>query len=124
MFCKETYGRTSRSDSFKNTETVPSVMMPRKKLEYYAKQNGIEDFAKIRLTEDECAEICEAAGVRVYGLGDCGGSVSRLIDCVMDDEDFRASNSREGVSEDYNAARIPDYAAAAVFRALAQIRSR
>ncbi len=99
-------------------------MMPRKKLEYYAKQNGIGDFAEIRLTEDECAEICRAAGVRMYGIGECGGSVSRLIDCVMDDGDFRASNSKEGLPEDYNAARMPDYAAMAVFRALAQIRGR
>ena len=41
-------------------------MMPRKKLEYYAKQNGIEDFVKIKLTEDECAKICEAIGIKAY----------------------------------------------------------
>ena len=84
-------------------------MMPRKKLEYYAKQNGIEDFVKIKLTEDECAKIC-------------GGSVSMLIDRVMDDEGFNVANTKAGMPDDYNIARMPDYAAIAVFKALAAIR--
>ena len=92
-------------------------MMPRKKLEYYAKQNGIEDFVKIKLTEDECAKICEAIGIK-----DCGGSVSMLIDRVMDDEGFKAANTKAGMPDDYNIARMPDYAAMAVFKALAAIR--
>lgn len=97
-------------------------MMPRKKLEYYAKQNGIEDFVKIKLTEDECAKICEAIGIKAYGLKDCGGSVSMLIDRVMDDEGFKAANIKAGMPDDYNIARMPDYAAIAVFKALAAIR--
>lgn len=97
-------------------------MMPRKKLEYYARQNGVEDFEKIKLTEEECAEICRAIGIRTYGLKDCGGRLSALIDRVMDDADFKAANIRPDMTEDYNSARIPDFAAIAVFKAYASMR--
>ena len=45
-----------------------------------------------------------------------------LIDRVMDDEGFKAANTKAGMPDDYNIARMPDYAAIAVFKALAAIR--
>lgn len=102
------------------TDSPP--MMPRKKLEYYAKKNGFEYKPSIRVNAEQVEAICKAVGTgKVYGMSDCGGSLSNLIDRVMDDEGFRAKHRKEGVSEDFLLARYPDYAAEAVMAEYAKL---
>ena len=91
-------------------------MLPRKKLEYYAKKNGIEDFSAIRLSDDDCRRICEAVGSNVYGMDDTGGKISELIDRVMDDAKFKAKHANPSLPEDFMSARLSDYAAEEVMK--------
>lgn len=37
-------------------------MMPRKKLEYYANMHGVKDYAAVKLTDEQVAEICARVG--------------------------------------------------------------
>jgi len=103
-------------------------MMPRKKLDYYAARHGIDHFAAVKMTDEECLAVCEAVGSRSFGLKDCGGRLSTLIDCVTDDPQFRKKVTErlgakgENVSEDFLLMRMADYAADEVMAAYASIR--
>ena len=99
-------------------------MMPRKKLEYYAKKHGLEHTASVRLTDEECERICKAVGTsKVYGVSDTGGRLWTLIDCVMDDEAFRGRHGSSGAHPDFLLSRYPDYAADEVMVEYSRINS-
>lgn len=92
-------------------------MLQRKKLDYYAKQYGIEDFASVKLTDEDCDRICKAVGVRTYKAAEVDRSFNTLISFVMDDPDFIESHRTKGVSEEIFLIRCGDYAAKEVFKA-------
>ncbi len=92
-------------------------MLQRKKLEYYAKQYGIENFSSIKLSDEECDRICKAVGVRSYRAAEVDRNLGTLISFVMDDPDFIQAHRKEGVSEDVFLIRCGDYAAKEVFKA-------
>lgn len=102
-------------------------MMPRKKLEYYGAKYGIEKPTELRLTQEDCVRICEAVQVKLYNAKDVGGSISTLIDCVMDNPDYvkrvseemRSAHPDKELPEDFIAIRIADRAAEDVLRAYA-----
>ncbi len=102
-------------------------MMPRKKLDFYASKHGVENFAAVKLTEEQIAAICEKLGTRQYGMSDCGGRLSNLIDRIIDDAQFQASVRErmtaggKQVQEDFISIRIADYAADDVMAAYAAI---
>ena len=96
-------------------------MMPRKKLVYYANKHGVA-YSNMKLTDDEPKQICSGVGSKYYSSKDCGGSVSTLIDCVMDDGEFRNRHRKDGVAEDLFEMRCADYAADEVMAAVAKIR--
>ena len=105
-------------------------MMPRKKLEFYAAKHGIEDFAAVRMTEEEISAVCTEVGSSQFGIPDCGGKISTLIDCITDDLVFkelvkgRLSAKGDEVSEDFLAIRMADYAADAVMGAYQKVRGK
>lgn len=101
-------------------------MLPRKKLEYYAARCGIEYDADSRMSSDEQAKICAAVGAaRIYSPNDAdGGKIGKFIDLISDDPGFRSAHSPDCVGKDFLECRFPDYAAEAVMRELARIRSR
>ncbi len=97
--------------------------MPRKKLVYYAKKHDLE-YSNMKLTDEELKQVCAKVGSRFYSTEDCGGNVSVLIDCVMDDEDFKKKHMANGVSQDFFEMRCADYAADEVMAAIAEIRKK
>ena len=103
-------------------------MMPRKKLEYYADRHGISDFAAVRMTDEECLAVCDAVGSRQFGVKDCGGRLSTLIDCVTADPQFRKkvtdriAAKGETVSEDFLLMRMADYAADEVMASYSSLK--
>ncbi|MCQ2085596.1 MAG: hypothetical protein MJZ21_05570 [archaeon] len=92
-------------------------MLQRKKLEYYAKQNGIEDLASIKLTDDDCRRICDTVGVRFYPAADIGCNICKLIESIMDDKDFIESHRKPDTPTEIFLIRCGDYAAMEVFKA-------
>lgn len=94
-------------------------MLQWKKLQYYAKQNGIENQQKVRLTDDDCEYICKAVGVPVVTSFEIDGKFDPLISYVMDDPGFREAHRNAGVSEEVFLIRCGDYASVEVFRAYA-----
>jgi len=104
-------------------------MMPRKKLDFYASKYGIEYFASVKLTEEQISEICKRIGSRQYGMSDCGGRLSDLIDRIIDDSEFQAkvrermTAGGKQVQEDFISVRTADYAADEVMAAYAAIRT-
>ena len=103
-------------------------MMPRKKLDYYAARHGIDHFAAVKMTDEECLAVCEIVDSRPFGLKDCGGRLSTLIDCVTDDPQFRKKikdrigEKGENISEDFLLMRMADYAADEVMAAYASLK--
>ncbi len=103
-------------------------MLPRKKLDYYAGRHGIDHFAAVKMTDDECVAVCEAVGSRIFAFKDCGGRLSTLIDCITDDPQFRKKvtdrlgEKGDKLSEDFLLMRMADYAADEVMAAYAAIR--
>ena len=103
------------------------IMLPRKKLEFYAQKHGVEYFASIRMNEDDVARISEVVGSRALTMSDCGGRLSTFIDCVTDDakyrEKIRARMSANGKmpSEEMFLIRMGDYAADEVMAAYAAL---
>ncbi|MCQ2069643.1 MAG: hypothetical protein MJZ68_00735 [archaeon] len=85
-------------------------MLPRKKLEFYAKRYGLvlED---IKLTDEDCERICRQVGVKVYVAKELRGNIGILIDCVLNNEDFKARHFSDKVSPAYLEAKYADYAA-------------
>ena len=104
-------------------------MLPRKKLDYYARNHGIQYFAAVKMTPEDISEICRVVGSKQYGFSDCGGRLSQLIDLVTDDplfaEKHRTRLESEGktVQEDFFAMRLADYAADEVMAAYGNIHS-
>lgn len=102
-------------------------MLPRKKLEFYAKKHGIEYFAAVKMTAEDLVSICDTIGSKQFGLSDCGGRLSTLIDCVIGDAKYNARImgmlTAKGYkpSEDIFAIRILDYAAEDVMSAYAAL---
>ena len=102
-------------------------MMPRKKLEFYAAKHGIQDFASVKMTAEEIAAICTEVGSSQFGIPDCGGKISTLIDCITDDLLFkekvkeRVSAKGGDISEDFLAMRMADYAADEVMAAYSKV---
>lgn len=102
-------------------------MIPRKKLNYYARNHGIQYFAAVKMTPEDISEVCRIVGSNPYGFPDCGGRLSQLIDLVMDDEMFvakhRAKLESEGktLHEDFFAMRLADYAADEVMAAYSSL---
>ncbi len=94
--------------------------MPRKKLEFYAKQYGIADERKVTLTDGDCARICQAIGIKTYTAKDCGATLSGLVDCVYYDEGYRQKHANPDVDQDFLLSRMIDYAAADVMKNYAQ----
>ena len=105
-------------------------MMPRKKLEFYANKYGFEYSVSIKMTDEELSAVCEAVGSKQFGMPDCGGRLSTLIDCVMEDPQFRKavtdriSEKGTAISEDFLAMRMADYAADAVMKAYSEVRGK
>ena len=75
-------------------------MLQRKKLQYYGRQYGIENYAVITLTDEDCERICKAVGVPVVKAADIGGKFDELISIVMDDPGFIEAHRHEGVSDE------------------------
>ena len=100
-------------------------MMPRKKLEYYANMHGVKDYAAVKLTDGQVAEICARVGSKKFSSSDCGGRLSPLIDLITDDGDFaeknRAALGGKSVSDDFFSIRLADHAADQVMAAYADI---
>ncbi len=94
-------------------------MLQWKKLQYYAKQNGIEDYRGIRLTDEDCDYICSSVGISPVSSSSVGERFDVLISHVMDDTGFRDAHRRPGVSEEVFLIRCGDYAAMDVFKAYA-----
>ena len=104
-------------DTFYTARLIPIAMLQRKKLEFYAKQYGIEDFASIRLSDEECDRICKAVGVRTYKAAEVDRNIGTLISFVMDDPAFIEAHRKQGVNEEIFLIRCGDYAAKEVFKA-------
>jgi hypothetical protein len=92
-------------------------MLQRKKLQYYGRQYGIENYAIITLTDEDCERICKAVGVPAVRAADIGGKFDELISIVMDDPGFIEAHRHEGVSDEVFLIRCGDYAANEVFKA-------
>lgn len=94
-------------------------MLQKKKLEYYARQNGIEDLASIKLTDADCERICKATGVQFYPARDVGGDIATLIAVIMDNPDFIEAHRKGNEQSEIFLLRCGDYAAMEVFKAYA-----
>ena len=97
-------------------------MLQRKKLQYYGRQYGIENYAIITLTDEDCElammeRIPDKPGVPVVKAADIGGKFDELISIVMDDPGFIEAHRHEGVSDEVFLIRCGDYAANEVFKA-------
>lgn len=94
-------------------------MLQCKKLQYYAKQNGIEDYRNVKLTDEDCRFICDSVGVKSVSSSSVNQRLDILISCIMDDPEFRATHRSPDVSEDLFLIRCGDYAAVEIFKAYA-----
>lgn len=94
-------------------------MLQCKKLQYYAKQNGIEDYHKVVLTDEDCKFICDSVGVKSVSSCSVEQRLDILISRIMDDPGFMAAHRSPDVSEDLFLIRCGDYAATEIFKAYA-----
>lgn len=94
-------------------------MLQWKKLQYYAKQNGIEDYREIRLNDEDCEYICSSVGIKSVPSSSIGGRFDYLISHIMDDSGYIGAHRSPGVSEDLLLIRCGDYAAIDAFKAYA-----
>lgn len=92
-------------------------MLQKKKLAYYAKQCGIEEYGKIVLSEADCEKICKAVGVPLIHARDINGDFNTLISIVMERPEFIEAHRRTDMPEDLFRMRCGDYAAKEVFAA-------
>lgn len=94
-------------------------MLQWKKLQYYARQNGIEDYRKVKLTDDDCEYICSTVGISPVSSASVSQRFDILVSHVMDDLAYRDARRNPNVSEEIFLIRCGDYAAMDVFKAYA-----
>lgn len=100
------------------------MMMPKKKLQFYARQHGLKDPEAVVLSDADCVRVCQAIGVKTYTTKDCAAQLSGLVDCVYYDEGFRQQHANPNIDQDFLATRFLDYAADAVMKAYMQGRAK